>query len=698
VIRKLLIANRGEIACRIIRICREMGIRTVAVYSDADVGALHVRQADEAVHIGAAPASESYLRIDKIIAAAHRTGADAVHPGYGFLAENAAFARACVEAGLIFVGPPAEVIEKLGSKIEAKRIAQKLGIPVVPGYNGDDQSDVRFVEEAERIGYPVMIKASAGGGGKGMREVHAADELVAALAASRREAQAAFGDETLLLEKRILRPRHVEIQIMGDMHGEVISLGERECSIQRRHQKLIEESPSVALDEPLRAKIAAAAVALGKAVGYVNAGTVEFILDADKNFYFLEVNARLQVEHPVTEMTTYVNLVRWQLKIANGKKLDQKKSNHRYGYAMEVRICAEDPGSMIGMRVGEPNLTDAMNGVPTPDDPVGTPFLASALPPETFMPMSGVVLQWQAATNDYVRVDSGIDVGSLVSPNYDSLLAKIIVWGANRAECLSWLRNGISSCIVLGVRTNIDFLRRVINHPEFVAGDYDTGFIDRHPELLPDPPPPAQVVIAAALAQHRRQVSTGGAIMAKMAAYQPPLIGFRNNPYRPQVERFRAGDVEDAVGISTTGGDGYHVTLGDSSHLVQLVSYEDAVMRLSVDGSLCKVTLAHDGEATWWLHNDAGTFALRWLDPLPAPDAAVASEGSLRAPMPGSIRAVLVQAGQTVQTGEALMVMEAMKMEHRISAPHAGVVTTIHYEVGQFAPLGAVLLEISPTL
>jgi acetyl/propionyl-CoA carboxylase alpha subunit len=672
VIRKLLIANRGEIACRIIRTCREMGIRTVAVYSDVDVGALHVREADEAVHIGAAPASESYLRIDKIIAAAQRTGADAVHPGYGFLAENAAFVRACVEAGLTFVGPPAEVIEKLGSKIEAKRIAQKLGIPVVPGYDGDDQSDVRFVEEAERIGYPVMIKASAGGGGKGMREVHAAGELVAALAAARREAQAAFGDDTLLLEKRILRPRHVEIQIMGDLFGSVMAIGERECSVQRRHQKLIEESPSPIMTGELRQQLSNAAIRLGNAVGYISAGTVEFILDADTNFYFLEVNARLQVEHPVTEMTHNVNLVRLQIEVIHERTLVDKPM--RGSPAIEVRICAEDPST-------------------------------------GFLPTTGSVLRWSSeldfqTTYAYIRrhrIDSGILEGMQISSDYDSLLAKVIVKADGlshtvRQEMSMRLNSALSELVLLGVRTNIDFLRRVINHPEFVAGDYDTGFIDRHPELLPDPPPPVHVVIAAALAQHRRQVSTGGAIMAEMAAYQPPLIGFRNNPYRPQVERFRAGDVEYAVGISTTGGDGYHVTLGDSSHVVQLVSYEDADMRLSVDGSVYKLTLAHDGEVTWWLHSDAGTFALRWLDPLPAPDVAVASAGSLRAPMPGSIRAVLVQAGQTVQTGQALMVMEAMKMEHRISAPHAGVVTTIHYEVGQFAPLGAVLLEISPTL
>jgi 3-methylcrotonyl-CoA carboxylase alpha subunit len=661
VICKLLIANRGEIACRIIRTCREMGIRTVAVYSDADRDALHVRQADEAVRIGAAPAVESYLRIDKIIAAAQRTGADALHPGCGFLAENPALARACFEAGIIFVGPPADVIEKLGSKIEAKRIAHSVGIPVVPGYDGDDQSDARFAEEAQRIGYPVMIKASAGGGGKGMREVYEADDLVAALAAARREAQAAFGDVTLLLEKRILRTRHVEIQIMGDTFGNVFAYGERECSIQRRHQKLIEESPSPIMTDELRQQMSDAAVALGKAVGYVNAGTVEFILDADSNFYFLEVNSRLQVEHPVTEARYKIDLVRLQLLVTAGEIIPL--ISHRPAkYAIEVRICAEDP---------------------TKD----------------FLPTTGRISRI-TRLRPYLthRLDTGVAYlsGTEVSTHYDSLLAKLIVSDEGRDHCLSRLRETLSETNFLGVRTNVDFLRRVINHPEFVAGDYDTSFIERHPELLPDPPPPIHVVIAAGIAQLRRAVERGGAVMAEMAAFQPPLIGFRINPYRPQIERFSVGESEYTVELTPLNADTYRVGVGAASHEVRWAAYEDGSVHLIVDDMRHKVTLAHDGDATWWAHSEAGIYALRWIDPLPSGETQSASTGSLRAPMPGNVIAVFVEVGQTVHNGEALMAMEAMKMEHRITAPYAGVVTTIHYEAGQFAPLGAVLLALSP--
>ncbi len=705
-IRKLLIANRGEIACRIMRTCREMGIRTVAVYSDADRDALHVRQADEAVHIGAAPASESYLRIDKIIDAARRTSADAVHPGYGFLAENPAFARACAEAGLVFVGPPADVIEKLGSKIEAKRIAQGLGIPVVPGYDGDDQSDARFAEEAERIGYPVMIKASAGGGGKGMREVHQVGELLPALAAARREAQAAFGDPTLLLEKRISRPRHVEIQIMGDLFGSVMAIGERECSIQRRHQKLIEEAPSPIMTGDLRWRMSGAAIELGKAVGYVNAGTVEFILDADKNFYFLEVNARLQVEHPVTEARFYfyhpeqpgerqLDLVRLQLDVVQAASLSDY-DRYPAGHAVEVRICAEDAGSMVGLRIGEPNQTDAINGVPTESSGVGTPLMASALPPNAFLPTTGKILIWTPSTDSLRHIHAGIAQDSVITADYDSLLVKLVGFGLSRSECIRELYEALGQMVILGVRTNIDFLRRVINHPEFIAGDYDTSFIERHPELLPYPPPPDDVVIATGIAQLRRRIERGGAVMAEMAAYQPPLTLFRNNPFRPHIERFAAGDAEYAVELTPLDAETYNAKVGVTSHEVRWTTYQDGVVTLLVDGLSHKLTLAHDGDETWWAHSEAGTFALRWIDPLPASEAQAASAGSLRAPMPGNVIAVFVEVGQAVENGEVLLVMEAMKMEHRITAPHAGKVTTIHYEAGQFAPVGAVLLEVSP--
>jgi acetyl/propionyl-CoA carboxylase alpha subunit len=658
-IRKLLIANRGEIACRIIRTCREMGIATVAIFSDVDAGARHVREADEAVHIGAAPAHESYLNSERIIAAAVRTGADAIHPGYGFLAENAGFARAAAAAGLVFVGPPANVIEQMGSKIEAKRVAVRAGVPVVPGYDGDDQSDARFMAEAARIGFPVMVKASAGGGGKGMREVVSAELLEPALAAARREAKAAFGDATLMLEKRIRRPRHVEIQIFGDSHGGLITLGERECSIQRRHQKVIEESPSPALDDALRQRMCAAALALGKAIGYVNAGTVEFILDADKQFYFLEVNTRLQVEHPVTEMVRGIDLVRLQIEVAEDGFVPPQH-DAPYGHAVEARIYAEDPA-------------------------------------QDFLPSIGTIIDWNgdalARSPNHSRfwnwagilVDAGVDRGDAISPHYDPTVAKVIAFGETRAEAIRRLDQTLAQLCLLGVRHNISYLRRVINHPEFTAGDIDTGFIDRHPELLPEAPAPPLVWIAAALAKELRTQESAS------------TTGFRNNPYRPSRHALALGEDEQIVHVARDGASGYTVTIGDTSHPVRVVSYENGELVLVIAGHRQRAAVREGADQVWWVGSAAGTFALRWRDPLRVEASAAASEGSLRAPMPGSVIAVQVVLGQAVAAGDVLLIMEAMKMEHRIKAPYAGIVAALHYTAGQFAPAGAILLELHPT-
>ncbi|MDX2139404.1 MAG: biotin carboxylase N-terminal domain-containing protein [Chloroflexota bacterium] len=661
---KLLIANRGEIACRIIRTCREMGIATVAVYSDADARSQHVELADEAVHIGAAPATESYLSIEKMIAAAQRTGAHAIHPGYGFLAENAAFARAVIDAGLIFIGPPADVIEQLGSKIEAKRIAQSVGVPVVPGYDGDDQSDERMTAEAARSGYPIMVKASAGGGGKGMREVTAADDLPTALAAARREAKAAFGDDTLLLEKRIINPRHVEIQIFGDTHGNVIALGERECSIQRRHQKIIEETPSPALDHDLRQRMCDAAVALGKAVGYVNAGTVEFILDADRQFCFLEVNTRLQVEHPVTEMVFQLDLVKLQIEVAEGASLADVRW-HPQGHAIEVRVYAEDVSSGFLPSIGRLLSWNWVSARNTPN-------------------------QSRFWSRNNVIVDSGVRSQDEITQHYDPMIAKIIAFGETRLGAIRRLDYALSRARLLGVKNNIAFLRRILRHEAFVAGDTDTGFLDRYPALLAEVPVPTIAWMAAAMAKTLDDMPDAAA------------ANFRNNAYRPTRHTFALDDVRQTVEITEQTAAGrteemraFTIQMGDVSHKVEVDAYEGRIINFISDGHRQSITVAQGENNLWWVGVADGTFTLHWIDPLPVGAGVVAGEGSLRAPMPGNVIAVHVTVGKPVAAGDVLLVMEAMKMEHRIKAPHAGIVMAVHYAVGQFAQFGAVLLEIS---
>jgi acetyl/propionyl-CoA carboxylase alpha subunit len=638
-IRKLLIANRGEIACRIVRTCREMGIASVAVYSDADAKALHVEVADEAVYIGPSPARESYLSIPALIAAAQHTGVDAVHPGYGFLAENAAFAQAVLDAGLIWVGPPPSAIAAMGSKKGAKLLLK--GIPTVPGYLGDDQSDSRLIAEAAQIGYPVMVKASAGGGGKGMRQVHDPAEMPAALETARREALQAFGDDTLILEKVVKDPRHIEVQIFGDQLGNVIALGERECTIQRRHQKVIEETPSPFLTPALRSKMLEAATSVGSQLGYSSAGTVEFLVDSDQQFYFMEMNTRLQVEHPVTEETTGFDLVRWQIMVAEGYPLPDRDV-YPAGHAIEVRIYTEDPAN-------------------------------------DFLPATGKVLRWQAP--DQVRVDAGIRSGDAVSIYYDPMVAKIIAYGEHRDGAIRRLDYALSQLQLLGLRNNIAFLRRVLTHPDHVGGNFTTRFIEEHPDLLQDTPtPPAAALIAAAIARH----------------FTPEGAGdhWRNNPYRPVRERFNAGGHEYTVLLTTSGRNQFSVQIGDQPYAVQVWSWADAVMSLSVDGHRQTVTLVSGDGTRWWYHLSGEGGSLDWVSPLPEGKRSRTAEGSLHAPMPGQVRAVNVTVGQRVETGDTLIILEAMKMEHRIKAPYAGEVVAVHYQVGQQASVDAVLLEV----
>jgi acetyl/propionyl-CoA carboxylase alpha subunit len=646
-IRKILIANRGEIACRIIRTCREMGIATVAVYSDADARALHVEMADEAIHIGANPAPESYLNGEKIIAAARRTGSDAVHPGYGFLAENADFAQTCVDAGLIFIGPPPSAIAAMGKKRESKLMLR--GIPLVPGYNGEDQSDAALVAAARDIGYPIMVKASASGGGKGMRQVDSPEDLPTALETARREAKQAFGDDTLILERVVREPRHIEVQIFGDKHGNVIALGERECTIQRRHQKIIEETPSTALTPSLRAEMFAAAASIGTQLGYTNAGTVEFLLDDQKHFYFMEMNTRLQVEHPITEETTGFDLVRWQIMVAEGFPLPDMDV-YPAGHAIEVRIYAEDPAN-------------------------------------DFLPTVGKILRWRPPED--VRVDTGVRSGDEISVYYDPMVAKIIAYGEHRDGAIRRLDYALSQLQLLGLRSNISFLRRVLTHPDHLAGNITTAFITQHPELLKEENPPSTAAWVAAAVAQLAMASKNGA---------SPVSGqhWRNNPFRPIRQRFKWGKQITEILLTPDSDHFYHATIAGQSHEVQVWQYSETAISLSIDGHRQHVTVVPGTGSQWWVHSNGYTGMLEWLDPLPEAAHSRNAAGSLRAPMPGQIRAVNVSAGQSVKAGDVLVILEAMKMEHRIKAPGDGIVTAIHFQVGQSVSADAALLEIRP--
>jgi geranyl-CoA carboxylase alpha subunit len=650
-IRKVLIANRGEIACRIMRTCRSMGIATVAVFSTVDAEARHVREADEAIHIGENPATTSYLNIPALVEAARRSGADAVHPGYGFLAENADFAAACLEAGLIFIGPTPEAIRRMGSKREAKLLMQAAGVPTVPGYQGEDQSDETLISEAGKIGFPLMVKAAAGGGGKGMRVVSEADALPEALAAARRESLSAFGDDTLILERVIAPARHVEFQIFGDQRGQIIHLGERECSIQRRHQKIIEETPSTALTPELRQRMGAAAVTAGRHFDYTNAGTVEFILDEASNFYFLEVNTRLQVEHPVTEYVTGLDLVRWQIEIAEGRPLPLAQEEVRFsGHAIECRVYAEDPD----------------NG---------------------FLPTVGDILLWREPAGDGVRVDAGITSGGAVPIYYDPMLAKIITHGADRAEALRRMDRALSHTTLLGLRNNITFLRRVLLHPEHIAGHLSTSFIEQRLSAQPEETAvPATAMLAAALARE---------LTNHAADY------WRNNPNTPIRSRFRTEKNEERSIFLIPHKDGsFHATVqqagNETAHLIKPFQFAAPDLRFSLDGRALRAIVVEAPHHRYWVQVDGIACMLTWLSPLPEPDERSEGQGSLRAPMPGNVRAVLAVVGQQVRKGETLMLLEAMKMEHSIRAPYDGIITAIAHQPGVMVQADAVLLEIAP--
>ncbi len=653
-IQKVLVANRGEIARRVMRTCRRMGIATVAVFSDADADMPFVREADEAVRLGPAPSVESYLRIDKILDAAAQTGSDAIHPGYGFLAENAELAQACLDAGVIFIGPTPAAIRSMGSKREAKALVAKAGVPVIPGYDGASQDPKVLADKAIEIGFPVLLKASAGGGGKGMKLVRKEEELSDAIASAARESQSAFGDDTLLVEKYIDDPRHVEIQILGDSHGELIHLNERECSIQRRHQKIVEETPSTALDAALRNQMGEAAVRCGKAIGYENAGTVEFILGPDRSFYFLEVNTRLQVEHPVTECVTGLDLVEEQILVAQGEPLRLSQEAVPFeGAAIEVRLYAEDPAS-------------------------------------GFLPQSGTIVDWHLPPAEGIRVDGGVETGSEVGIYYDPMLAKIIASGETRALALQRMRQALRSLSVQGVTTNREFLLRVLDHPSFVAGDTDTHFIDRHLRDELDSGPTEdqarRAAVAAALAgqQAREEERT-------LVPHVPS--GWRNNYHTPQTVELASGELEVRVDYRHLGGQRFTVWTGDEERDVRVIAWEPPHLTLEDGGHRSTVRVIFDGDRTY-VHGPS--FDVGFIEKPRFPDrSATIPAGGCVAPMPGKVVELRVSEGDTVEAGQVLLIMEAMKMEHSVTAPQDGAVAKVTVEAGDQVDADALLVVVT---
>ncbi|HEX6793182.1 MAG TPA: acetyl/propionyl/methylcrotonyl-CoA carboxylase subunit alpha [Casimicrobiaceae bacterium] len=648
--RKILIANRGEIACRIARTARRLGVRTVGVYSDADAHALHVELCDEAHRIGPSAPRESYLNGDAIVAIAKRAGAEAIHPGYGFLSENESFAKACIDAGLVFIGPPPAAIAAMGSKSAAKSIMEAAGVPVVPGYHGDDQHDELLARQGKRIGFPVLIKATAGGGGKGMKVANAAAEFSAALASARREAAASFGDDRVLLERYLTAPRHIEIQVFADTHGNVVHLFERDCSVQRRHQKVLEEAPAPRMTDARRCEMGDAAIVAAKAIGYVGAGTVEFIAEQNGAFYFMEMNTRLQVEHPVTEMITGQDLVEWQLRVAAGEPLPQLQPALAIrGHAIEARIYAEDPT-------------------------------------RGFLPSIGRIAHWRMPESSaQVRVDTGFREGDHVTPYYDPMLAKVIAWGEDRERARETLLRALSACEVTGVATNIGFLERVVAHETFTSGHFDTGLIDRHREALLERnvDVPASALVAAAVREYR----------AVEASARTIANGFsdRWSPWHA-TDAWWNGTATHR--LSFTFDDGARrqpVTVKPSPDGSLDVRGEGFAETVSPDAALA--TVVRDGDARY-VFAPGLRVRLACVDPLAHADVDVEHGGRLTAPMSGTIVAVMVKAGDAVEKGAPLVVLEAMKMEHAIVAPAAGRVSAVHFAVGDRVSEGADVVDL----
>jgi 3-methylcrotonyl-CoA carboxylase alpha subunit len=679
--KKILIANRGEIAVRIMATCREMGIATVTVYSEADRRARHVREADEAYDIGPAPATQSYLRIETILDVAKKSGAEAIHPGYGFLAENADFAEACQQAGIVFIGPTAAAMRLMGSKIAAKRLAQEAGVPTVPGYHGDQQDDATLLYEAERCGFPLLIKASAGGGGKGMRSVFAPDNFLEQLAGARREAQAAFGDEAVFLERLVQQPRHIEIQILGDHYGHIVHLGERECSIQRRHQKIVEESPSIALDLTLRAEMGEAALRISSAAGYSNAGTVEFILDRERRFYFLEMNTRLQVEHPVTEFVTGLDLVRHQIAIAAGEHLNltQEQISLR-GHAIEVRLYAEDPA-------------------------------------QQFLPSTGIVTNIVLPAGPGIRIDSGIESGDEITQYYDPLIAKVIASGEDREAARRRLQHTLERSAIFGVTSNLALLQAISASPLFQAGELSTDFLtaagldtlpDADAQTLPD-----LALVAAALYDLAPEATRTSADYHQAGKEQRELNPWRFfGPWR-MADSGRSGTYQYQASS-------YHITLQPARDTVERWQIQIRAASRQETKTI-EVVASTGNEGLLLLRRDATQerayvqrqqnetivilagkpYHFQRRQPPDINNTAhtgenVQAQQTLKAPMAGTIVKVLVQDGEVVKAHQVLVVLSAMKMEHAITAPYAGKVHQIFYSEGSVVKGGSVIVEIKP--
>ncbi|KOR39838.1 3-methylcrotonyl-CoA carboxylase [Xanthomonas oryzae] len=653
---KILIANRGEIACRVIATCRTLGIATVAVYSDADRNALHVRLADEAVHIGASPAQQSYLRGESILEAARATGAQAIHPGYGFLSENATFAEACAHAGIVFIGPPAAAIRAMGDKSAAKALMQRTGVPLTPGYHGDEQAPAFLRAQADAIGYPVLIKASAGGGGKGMRRVDASAAFEDALAGCQREAQSAFGNAHVLVEKYVERPRHIEIQVFGDTHGEVVYLFERDCSVQRRHQKVLEEAPAPGMSEARRAAMGKAAVDAAQAVGYVGAGTVEFIAGPDGDFYFMEMNTRLQVEHPVTELITGTDLVEWQLRVAAGARLPCRQHELRiHGHALEARLYAED----------------AECG---------------------FLPSTGTLRQLQLpVASAHVRIDAGVEQGDTISPYYDPMIAKLIVWETDRPAALARMRAALTQFHAVGVTTNSAFLSRLIATASFASANLDTALIEReHAVLFPQArsPDTAWWCLAAVLI-----ADTLPAAAADPADPHSPWQqndGWRIGARAVQRVILEANGERRQLGVRPDA-DGWQVTNADQTHTLRY-HRRDTGLRVEMDGRQWRVQVLRDGSLLT-LIDAAQRATFHYHDALVEADQPAQDAGGLTAPMPGRIVSLAATVGQPVTRGQALVVLEAMKMEHTLHAPSDGTVRAYLVAEGDLVADGAALVE-----
>ena len=656
--KKILIANRGEIACRVASTARRMGIKTVAVYSDADAHAKHVMACDEAVHVGGSAPKDSYLQWQRIIDAAKQTGAQAIHPGYGFLSENEDFAQACADAGLVFIGPPASAINAMGLKAESKRLMEAAQVPLVPGYHGADQDPALLQKEADRIGYPVLIKASAGGGGKGMRAVDKAEDFIAALDSCKREATNSFGDGAVLVEKYVQRPRHIEIQVFGDTHGNYVYLFERDCSVQRRHQKVLEEAPAPGMTLERRAAMGKAAVDAAKAVGYVGAGTVEFIASEsftqDGSFYFMEMNTRLQVEHPVTEAITGLDLVEWQLRVASGEKLPLAQEQLQIrGHALEARIYAEDPA-------------------------------------KGFLPSTGKLIHLAPPVeNLHVRVDTGVEEGDEISPHYDPMIAKLIVWGETREEALGKLDAALAQTHIVGLQTNVQFLRRVLATESFSQGKLDTALIQRESEhLFNQDPLGVEMAVAAVVAR---------TVLAERDAESHDPFS-RTDGFRSHGVASRRIDLEYAgqpvVAKLRYLDDGLQLKVGDGeSAPLSFTRQPDGAIDVRYAGKRQVVHTFPRGEVVHVFGTDGAT-TITELDVLAHAVEGAGEGGRLTAPMPGKVVSIAVKAGDKVAKGQPLAVMEAMKMEHTIAAPQDGVVDEVLYAPGDQVTEGAELLRL----